>query len=239
MPVAVGALVAWQLAGVNLMLPLAGCVAAFRGAVVAIYAAGIAVSLPLTFVPMVALFDGERPGRAFALSARAFALNVPALAGYACVAFVLLLIGIATSGIGARARAAVDRRRVVRGVEGHLRREMSEVSGRDSHPVLGEAIAGRNVVLSQGERESDPRFADPRFTTTAIRTASSAGSATGAASSSTSVTRASGGPRRHHSANAATAAGAPCANASTVPSARLRTQPVTPASLAACTAACR
>ena len=35
------------------------------------------------------------------------------------------------------------------------------------------------------------------------------------------------------------AAGAPCANASTVPSLRLRTQPATPSSIAACTAAWR
>ena len=48
-------------------------------AVVAIYAAGIVASLPLTFVPFAALFDGEGFRAAFATSARAFARNVPAL----------------------------------------------------------------------------------------------------------------------------------------------------------------
>lgn len=99
-PVAVESLVAWQHADVNLMLPLKDPARLSAATIVATYAAGIAASLPFTFVPMIALFDGERFGRAFALSARAFALNVPALVGYACVSFVLLLIGIATSGIG-------------------------------------------------------------------------------------------------------------------------------------------
>ena len=99
-PVAIEALIAWQLAGVSLVLPLEGPTRISAAEVVAIYAAGIAASLPLTFVPMIALFDDERPGRAFALSFRAFRLNVPALSSYAFVSFVLLLIGLATSGIG-------------------------------------------------------------------------------------------------------------------------------------------
>ena len=98
-PVAAEVWIASQVAGVNLALPLQDASRLSAGAVVTIYAVGIAVSLPVTFVPMAALFDGEPFGRAFALSARAFALNVPALAVYACIAFALLLVGIATSGI--------------------------------------------------------------------------------------------------------------------------------------------
>jgi uncharacterized membrane protein len=98
-PVAAEFWIASQVAGVNLALPLQDASRLSAGAVVTIYAVGIAVSLPVTFVPMAALFDGEPFGRAFALSARAFALNVPALAINACIAFALLLVGIATSGI--------------------------------------------------------------------------------------------------------------------------------------------
>jgi hypothetical protein len=91
--------IASQVAGVNLALPLQDPSQLSTGAILTIYAVGIAVSLPVTFVPMVALFDGEPFGRSFALSARAFALNVPALAVYAGIAFALLLVGMATSGI--------------------------------------------------------------------------------------------------------------------------------------------
>jgi len=67
---------------------------------VAIHAAGIVTSLPLTFVPFVALFDGGDLRGAFVSSARAFARNVPALSLYAGIAFALLLMGLATLGIG-------------------------------------------------------------------------------------------------------------------------------------------
>jgi len=70
------------------------------GVIVAIYVAGMAASLPLTFVPFAALFDGEDLRSAFAASARGFARNVPALALYAGISLVLLLIGLATMGVG-------------------------------------------------------------------------------------------------------------------------------------------
>jgi uncharacterized membrane protein len=57
-------------------------------------------SLPLTFVPFAALFDGESVRLAFAASARGFARNVPALMLYAGISLVLLLIGLATLGVG-------------------------------------------------------------------------------------------------------------------------------------------
>jgi len=70
------------------------------GVVVAIYLAGIVASLPLTFVPFAVLFDGEDLRRAFATSAQAFARNVPALTLYAGISLSLLLLGLATMGVG-------------------------------------------------------------------------------------------------------------------------------------------
>ena len=99
-PLAVEALAAWSLAGVNVLLPLADTSQLSVAAIGVIYAAGVAASLPVTFVPMAALFDGAPFGQAFATSLQAFARNVPALAAYAAFSFGLLAIGIATSGIG-------------------------------------------------------------------------------------------------------------------------------------------
>ncbi len=99
-PLAVEALAAWSLAGVNVLLPVTDASQLPVEAIAAIYAAGLAASLPVTFVPMAALFDGEPFGRAFAVSLQAFARNVPALAAYAAFSFVLLAAGIATSGLG-------------------------------------------------------------------------------------------------------------------------------------------
>ena len=48
---------------------------------------------------MAALFDGESIGRAFSLSVRAFAMNVPALALLAGISLALLMIGLATNGV--------------------------------------------------------------------------------------------------------------------------------------------
>jgi uncharacterized membrane protein len=81
------------------LLPLEDAADLSATAIIAIYATGVLVSLPVTFVPMAALFDGEGIGRAFSLSVRAFAMNVPAFALFAGVAFALLLIGLATNGI--------------------------------------------------------------------------------------------------------------------------------------------
>ena len=69
-------------------------------AVMAIYAAGVAASLPLTFVPMAVLFDGESPRDAFASSLRAFALNTRAMLSLGIYTYVLLLAGIVTTGVG-------------------------------------------------------------------------------------------------------------------------------------------
>ena len=94
------ALSAWQLADANLFLPARGAANLPMGVVAAIYLAGIVASLPLTFVPFAALFDGEDLQRAFATSAQAFARNVPALTLYAGISLSLLLLGLATMGVG-------------------------------------------------------------------------------------------------------------------------------------------
>ena len=94
------ALSASQLAGANLFLPMREADNLPMRSVVAIYAAGMVTSLPLTFVPFAALFDGEGLRAAFAASMRAFARNVPALALYAGISLVLLLLGLATMGVG-------------------------------------------------------------------------------------------------------------------------------------------
>jgi len=94
------AFTAWQLAGVNLLLPVPENANLPIETIIAVHAVSIAASLPLTFVPMAALFDGEGVRRAFALSARAFAMNVPALTLLAAYSFVLLMLGLATMGVG-------------------------------------------------------------------------------------------------------------------------------------------
>jgi uncharacterized membrane protein len=98
--VAAEALAGWYMADVNLLLPLDDASNLPAATIVSIYVAGVFASLPVTFVPMAALFDGESMGRAFALSVRAFALNVPAFALLAALSFALLMIGLATSGLG-------------------------------------------------------------------------------------------------------------------------------------------
>jgi uncharacterized membrane protein len=94
------AFAAQQLAGANLFLPTPDAANLPMRVIVAIYVAGIVASLPLTFVPFAALFDGESVRLAFAASARGFARNVPALMLYAGISLVLLLIGLATLGVG-------------------------------------------------------------------------------------------------------------------------------------------
>jgi hypothetical protein len=64
------------------------------------YATGILVSLPVTFVPFAALFDGEGFRDAFAHSAAAFARNIAPLLLYGGLSFGLVMVGLATNGIG-------------------------------------------------------------------------------------------------------------------------------------------
>jgi uncharacterized membrane protein len=94
------ALVAVAVGGFNLLTPATSTDAISGTGLMATYAAGIAVSLPLTFVPLAALFDGAGFRDAFAQSSTAFLRNLVPLALYGAIAFVLLMLGVATSGLG-------------------------------------------------------------------------------------------------------------------------------------------
>jgi len=98
---AVETIVAQLLGDVN-MITTAGkdADAMTPGVLIATYAAGIAASLPVMFVPFVALFDGAGVRPAFAQSIAAFARNPGPLLAFGALSFVLLMLGIATSGLG-------------------------------------------------------------------------------------------------------------------------------------------
>lgn len=93
----VEALVGWQL-GVDLLAsPPADDVA--PATVLAIYGAGVAASLPLTLVPMIALFEGAGARDAFATSVAAFLRNVPAFLLYGALSIALLGLAFVTLGL--------------------------------------------------------------------------------------------------------------------------------------------
>lgn len=94
------ALVAQAVGGFNMLAPESNAESISGVTLVATYAAGVAMSLPVTFVPFAALFDGAGFRGAFAQSGAAFARNAAPLALYGALSFVLLLLGIATGGIG-------------------------------------------------------------------------------------------------------------------------------------------
>ena len=97
---AVEALVANLVGGYNMLSPETNSDSISGVTLVVTYAAGIVASLPLTFVPFAVLFDGERFRDAFAQSGAAFARNVLPLFVYGLVSFLLLMLGLATSGVG-------------------------------------------------------------------------------------------------------------------------------------------
>jgi hypothetical protein len=97
---AIEALVAQAVGGVSLLTPGENVEGLTGGVLLATYAAGIAVSLPMMFVPFAALFDGLGIRDAFAQSALAFRLNPAPLAAFGALSFALLIIGIATGGLG-------------------------------------------------------------------------------------------------------------------------------------------
>ena len=92
-------LVAWHLTGVNLLAAgdpqTLGALATF-----VIYGAGVAVSLPLTLVPLCALFDQSSVRDAFAASVAAFLRNMPAFALYGALSVALLGLAFVTVGLG-------------------------------------------------------------------------------------------------------------------------------------------
>jgi uncharacterized membrane protein len=94
------AFAAWTLADLNLLLPTRDTGSLDAATLVAIFAIGVVASLPVTFVPFAALFDGVGVAEAFTLSTRAFQLNLQPLAVFAAIAILLLLAGLATMGVG-------------------------------------------------------------------------------------------------------------------------------------------
>ncbi len=92
-------LVAWHGTGVNL-LSASDKQTLSPLAIFAIYGAGVAVSLPLTLVPMFALFEQASLRDAFAASLAAFLCNVPAFALYGALSIALLGFAFITYGLG-------------------------------------------------------------------------------------------------------------------------------------------
>ncbi len=93
------ALVALQVGGVDMLSPTRSATVSAT-TLLATYAAGMLVSLPLTFVPFAALFDGASFREAFAQSFAGFARNPVPLLVYGGISFLLLLLGLLTSGLG-------------------------------------------------------------------------------------------------------------------------------------------
>jgi uncharacterized membrane protein len=90
--------IGWQFAGVNL-LASDGDAALSAGEVLLIYATGIAVSLPLTLVPIVALFEGAGVSDSFAASVAAFRRNPGAFLLYGALSLALLGLALVTMGL--------------------------------------------------------------------------------------------------------------------------------------------
>ncbi len=93
------ALVALEVGGLDMLSPAANP-SVSPAALIVIYATGMLVSLPVTFVPFAALFDGVSFREAFAQSLAAFMRNPAPLAVYGALSFVLLLLGLVSSGFG-------------------------------------------------------------------------------------------------------------------------------------------
>jgi len=90
--------IAWQVAGVNLLATGSDQVLAVEELLL-VYAAGVAVSLPLTLVPLVALFEGAGVAEAFAASIAAFRGSVGAFLLYGALSLALLGLAVVTMGI--------------------------------------------------------------------------------------------------------------------------------------------
>ncbi len=91
---------AYGIAGINLLENADNDASLSVGALAGIFAAGTLVSLPVTFVPFAALFEGASFARCFATSTRGFALNVLPLLLFGALALVLVLIGLLSFGVG-------------------------------------------------------------------------------------------------------------------------------------------
>ena len=93
-------LVADRLAGVDLMRPGDAPPDLDATTVLAVYAIGILVSLPLSLVPLSALLGARGFAASFAESARAFMGDPAAFLVYGAIAFALIALGLMTMGLG-------------------------------------------------------------------------------------------------------------------------------------------
>ena len=179
-------LAAWYFANINLLLPLGDTADIPAAAIVAINVTGVLASLPVTFVPMAALFDGESIRRAFSLSARALAMNVPALALLAGISLVMLLSvhlrGWPLNGGDAMLRALA---------------------------LAAASYAAWKDIRSAQRWRVDDSLVRSRAHAVGRHSKWRSDSSGSASTTSTALTRASGGPRRAHSRYRATASGAP------------------------------
>ncbi len=89
------------LTGVNLLLPGASVETPLSALTLfGAFAIGILVSLPVTFVPFLALFEARPVGASFTGSLEAFFVNTVALLLYGAIGLLLLGFGVVTMGIG-------------------------------------------------------------------------------------------------------------------------------------------
>lgn len=96
----VEAFVALEAGGIDMLAPPSGSSTVSPASLLMTYASGMLVSLPLTFVPFAALFDGAGFREAFAQSFAGFARNALPLLVWGIVSLALLVVGLLTSGIG-------------------------------------------------------------------------------------------------------------------------------------------
>ena len=92
-------LAGWWIADANLLLPENAAQLSLP-AVLGVYAIGTLASLPVVFVPLVALFERVTAREAFAASGVAFAQNTVPLLVYGAASLMLLLFGLLTAGFG-------------------------------------------------------------------------------------------------------------------------------------------
>ena len=93
------ALAGWWIADANLLLPESAALLSVP-AVLGVYAIGTLASLPVAFVPLLALFERVTLREAFAASGIAFAQNTVPLLVYGAASMALLLFGLLTAGFG-------------------------------------------------------------------------------------------------------------------------------------------
>jgi len=91
-------LVGWQAGHVNLLVT-SDMQHVSGAAILAIYGSGVVVSLPLTLVPMLALFEGAGAREAFSASAAAFSRNFTAFLLYGALSVALLGLAFVTAGL--------------------------------------------------------------------------------------------------------------------------------------------